>query len=256
MRKGIIGSILMGLPLLLVGCGIAIEWGPLPPPPGEEPSGGYELRLECPNCYLPFMGYAPLLVKGVVQADAEEFDPDVVVEWDWGDGTRDKSALNQEIRHVYETPGIYGVSVRAGEQLWGQAVSVSPPPEEGLIIAEPWVKGDRGFCEARRVFLDDPYRVDPQGNEVEVRYRVEILQRYPRLEAIKVDDRAPYPVKYEPVYYWITPAPGPHWVENALLFREKPQGYLWVTEVKCISQADDKGLGGGITDVIELRMKL
>jgi len=255
MRRGMIGGILMGLPLLLVGCGIAIEWGPVTP----EPAGPrYDFELQCPNCYLPKMGYAPLLVKAVVKADPEEYDPDVTVVYDWGDGTAEELArLNQEVRHVYEKPGLYGVSVRAGEQLWGVTIAVNPAPEETGVLTEPWRQGSRGFCEARRILLGDPDRISPgPGETIELPYILEIRQLKENLEAIKVDDRSPYPTKYEPVYYWITPSPGLHRVENALRFAEAPEGRLWITEVQCISQADEKGLGGGIADVIELRMNL
>ena len=243
----------LALPLLLAGCGISVEWGPVTPPP-EGPQ--YTFEVECPNCYLPKMGYAPLLVKAVVRAAPEDFDPDVFVTYEWGDGTEDIARLNQEVRHVYEEPGLYGLQARAGEQVWGVVIAVNPAPEDTGVLTEPWRQGSRGFCEARRILLGDPDRIAPgPGETVELPYILEVRQLV-SLEAIKVDDRAPYPTKYEPVYYWIVPSPGVHRVENALLFSQAPEGRLWVTEVKCISQADDKGLGGGIADVIELRMNL
>lgn len=254
-RTAIFVSLLTLIGFGLAGC-VSVEWGPVTPPT-EGPT--YALKLNCPNCYLPKMGYAPLLVKAVVQAAPEDFDPDVTVVYNWGDGTEDLARLNQEVRHVYEEPGLYGLQVRAGEQVWGEVIAVNPAPEETGVLAEPWKSGSLGYCEARRVLLGDPAAISPgPGEEIELPYIVEVRQLEERIEAIKVDDQAPYVTKYQPVYYWITPTPGLHRVENALLFDgiSKPEGRLWVTNVKCISQSDEKGDGGGLTDEIVLRMNL
>jgi hypothetical protein len=154
--------------------------------------------------------------------------------WDFGDGTRSYSALDEWVKHTYELVGRYTITATHGEfELSTEIVALTTEAGDKLQI--PWRRGE--LCDARLLLFDEPKPA------TQVEYKIEVLVKAP-LDALFVWDYNPYRTKYETSGTWVLPKPGRYILLNK--FSLSPQWdyeeKLWRVVVKCVSDTEAEEL--------------
>lgn len=253
LRLPTLGSGLGLLALLVVACiPIELPCYDLPGTPETCPSNGageqaqpkFVLRVE--GAWLPeaeLAGYAPLAIRASLEGEG-----DGPVLWDFGDGAKGWSGMNEWVKHTYELPGRYTLkaiySSPSSERRDEPTVELS---REVVVLAPPAgrsasVQAEGRLCDLRVVLLGQP-----KPNEW-TDYKVELTVKA-KLDAAFVYDEAPYLVQADGNQTLALPQIGRHLWLNA--FRWDGYTRTWKVWAKCVADLEADTLSVYVDPLLE-----